>query len=93
MSYIDLLPAKFQFQSGGGFESGFVGNPEDRFSHGEAQIYCQRDKGERHMLSDMATHSIFWLSRSEKSTLLLTSDIKQALTIKSLFDCFTKFFL
>ena len=56
MSYIDLLRAKFQFQSGGGFESCFVGNPDDRFSHGEAQIYCPTDKGERHMLSDMATY-------------------------------------
>ena len=42
------------------------------------------------MLSDIATHSIFWLSRSKKSTLLITSDIKQALSIKSLFDCFSK---
>ena len=90
MSYIDLLRAKFQFQSGGGFESRSIGNPEDRFSHDEAQISCSTDKGECHMLSDMVTHSIFWLSRSEKSTLLITSDIKQALTIKSLFDCFSK---
>ena len=49
LSYLDLLPAKFEFSSRAGwFESRFVGNLEDRFSRDEAHMLFKKIHSDYH---------------------------------------------